>query len=91
MDTLDRKAPTGGRYIIEVRIAQPSPQLVDTVKKIKGVLKVETKDNLLLVSTNTDLRSEIAKLVVQSNNLLLEMKFQEFSLETRYLEEQANT
>ena len=75
----------GGRYIIEVETAQPSAELVDILKKIKGVDKVEASDNILRVTTNSDLRSKIAKAVVDSNVPLVQMKVHEFSLDEIYM------
>ena len=85
LDQLGRQALAEGRYQIEVETIQPTPQLVDTIKKISGVTKVETKGNLLLISTDSDLRAEIAKAVVQGNAPLIQMKIQEFSLDEIYM------
>jgi len=85
LDELGREAFTQGRYRIEVETTQPAPQLVDIIKGVSGVLKVETKGNLLLISTEADLRAEIAKLIVQSNISLTQMKVQEFSLDDIYM------
>ena len=85
LDQLGRDALTGGHYIIDVETAQSSPQLVDIVKGIKGVIKAEAKDNVLRVTTDSDLRAEIAKVVVQSDIPLVQMKVQEFSLDDIYM------
>jgi len=85
LDELGREALAGGRYRIEVETTQPSPQLVDLIKEISGVIKVETKGDLLLITTDSDLRAEISKLVVQSNLPLIQMKIQEFSLDDIYM------
>ncbi|HJX13437.1 MAG TPA: ABC transporter ATP-binding protein [Dehalococcoidales bacterium] len=82
---LGREALAGGRYIIEVETAQPRPELVNTLGKIKGVDKVEIKDNILTISTGADLRSQIAKAVVDSDALLVQMKVHEFSLDDIYM------
>ncbi len=85
LEHLGREAFAGGRYRIEVETTEPSPQLVDIVKGISGVISVETKGNLLLISTDSDLRAEISKAVVQSNFPLIQMKVQEFSLDDIYM------
>jgi ABC-2 type transport system ATP-binding protein len=85
MDKLGREALAGGRYIVEVETAEPSAELVDILKKIKGVVGVEASDNILRVSTDSDMRSEIAKAVVQSNVALVQIKVQEFSLDDVYM------
>jgi len=85
IDKLGRDALAGGRYIIEVETEQPSAELIDILKKIKGVIGVEAGDNILRVSTDSDLRAEIAKVVVQSGAPLVQMKVQEFSLDDIYM------
>ena len=85
IDKLGRDALSGGRYAIEVEIDQPNPKLVDILKGIKGVIGVEATGNLLRVSTDTDLRSEIAKAVVNSDTPLVQMRVQEFSLDQIYM------
>jgi ABC-2 type transport system ATP-binding protein len=85
LDQLGRDALAGGIYRIEIETAQPNPQLIEMVGKIPGVRKVEAEGNLLQVSADSDLRAEIAKVVVQSDTPLIEMKIQEFSLDDIYM------
>ena len=85
LDQLGREALAGGNYRIEVEIAQPNPNLIDIVKKVPGVRKVEAQGNLLLVNADSDLRAEIAKVVVQSDTSLIQMKIKEFSLDDIYM------
>jgi len=85
IDELGREAFAGGRYRIEVETTQPTPQLVDTLKGVSGVTKVETEGNRLLINADSDLRTEIAKIVVQSNIPLVEMKIHEFTLDDIYM------
>ena len=85
IDKLGRDALAGGRYLIEIETAEPSPKLIDIIKGIKGVSKVQLTDNMLSVTTGSDLRSEIAKVVVQSNVPLVQMKVHEFSLDDIYM------
>jgi len=85
IDELGREALAGGRYIIEVETVQPTPQLISAIKGIKGVKKVEAKDNLLQIGTDSDLRAAISKAVVQNDFPLIQMKVQEFSLDDIYM------
>ena len=75
----------GGRYIIEVETAEPKTELADTVRNIPGVERVEVEGNILKISTRSDLRSQISKVVVDSNALLVKMKLHEFSLDDIYM------
>ncbi|MFC1981053.1 ATP-binding cassette domain-containing protein [Chloroflexota bacterium] len=85
LDELGRDALAGGRYMIDIEIAEPSPQLADIVRGIEGVIKVEEEGNTLRVSTDSDLRADIAKVVVQSNIPLVQMKVEQFSLDDIYM------
>jgi len=85
IDELGREALAGGRYIIEVETAEPNAELVDILKKIKGVVAAEAQENMIRVSTDSDLRAEIAKVVVQSNVPMVQMKVHEFSLDEIYM------
>jgi len=83
--SLRREALAEGRYRIEVETAKASPQLVKVIKKIDGVKKVEAKGKLLKINADADLRSKIAKAVVDSDIPLTQMKIQEFSLDDVYM------
>ncbi|MFC1931300.1 ABC transporter ATP-binding protein [Chloroflexota bacterium] len=85
IDKLGREALAGGRYRIEVETTGPSPKLVDVIRKIKGVIDVESEGNMLLVGTDSDLRGEISKAVVQNNVPLIQIRIQEFSLDDIYM------
>jgi ABC-2 type transport system ATP-binding protein len=85
LDSLGREAFAEGRYRIEVETTEPTPQLVEVINRISGVRNVEAKGNLLQISTDSDLRAEISKAVVQSGVSLIQMKVQEFSLDDIYM------
>jgi hypothetical protein len=85
LDELGRDAMAEGRYQIEVETAEPSPQLVKVIEKIKGVRKVEAKGNVLRVTTDADLRAQISKAVVQSDVALIQVKIEKFSLDDIYM------
>jgi ABC-2 type transport system ATP-binding protein len=83
---LGREALAGGRYIIEVETDEPpSEKLVDALKKLEGVEKVEVSENTLKVNTSSDIRSQISKAVVNNDVALVQMKVHEFSLDEIYM------
>ncbi|MEA3442247.1 MAG: ABC transporter ATP-binding protein [Chloroflexota bacterium] len=84
IDRLGRQALGSGRYRIEVQVAQPDPKLIELIKNIKGVIDVSGAPESLLVTCDTDLRSQIAKTTVDSGSSLIGMKIEEFSLEKIY-------
>jgi ABC-2 type transport system ATP-binding protein len=85
IDKLGREALAGGYYVIEIETAEPRAELIDILKQVKGVIEVEAKGNLLRVSTDSDLRAQISKAIVQSGAPLVQMKVQEFSLDDIYM------
>ena len=84
IDRLGRQAVGGGRYRIKVQVAEPDPGLIDSLKRIKGVIEVQSSDNLLFISCDKDLRGQIAKTIVDSGSILVEMKIEEYGLEEIY-------
>jgi ABC-2 type transport system ATP-binding protein len=84
LDQLGREALGSGRIRIEVKLTEITSKLVDCVRRISGVVSVERSDDLLLISCLEDLRSKIAKAIINANGLLVEMKIQSFALEDIY-------
>ena len=85
VDQLGREALAGGRFRIEVQLAETTPALVDSIKRIKGVVDVEKSGDLLLISCLEDLRPQISRTIVDNNGLLVQMKIQSFALEDIYM------
>ena len=85
LDSLGRQALAEGRYRIEVETTESSPQLIEVIDKIDGVRKVEAEGNILQISTDSDLRAEISKAVVECGVPLIQIKIQEFSLDDIYM------
>lgn len=85
IDELGREAMAGGRLMIEVETAEPKAEIVDIIRKIKGVEKVEADGTILKISADSDLRSQISKAVVDNDALLVQMKVHEFSLDDIYM------
>ncbi len=79
------KKAAAGRCEIEVETKQPTPELVENIKKLPGVTRVDTNGDVLLVCANTDLRPDLAKVVVQSNLPLIQMKIQQMNLDDIYM------
>ena len=84
IDRLGRQVISGGKYRIEVEIAQQAPDLLDSLKRVAGVRDVQSSGSSLLITCEEDLRSQIAKEIIDSGTLLVGMKIEEYSLETIY-------
>ena len=85
LDQLGREAFGGGRFKIEVQLAETTSTLVDCIKRINGVVSVEQSGDLLVVSCLEDIRPQIAKAIVDNNGLLVQMKIQSHALEDIYM------
>jgi ABC-2 type transport system ATP-binding protein len=79
------KKAAANRCEIEVETKQPTQELVNSIKKLKGVSGVDVKGDTLLISADTDLRPELAKLVVNSNLPLIQMKILQLNLDDIYM------
>jgi len=84
VERLGREAVAGGRFRVDVQVAEPNAKLVKSIKQIRGVLNVEESGNSLLVGCNADLRPQIAKAIVEAGGSLIEMKIEEYGLEEIY-------
>jgi len=85
IDRLGRENVAGGKFLIEAQASPITNNLVEALKNIKGVIKVENSDNLLLITCEEDLRSQISKTIVESNSMLTGVKIEEYGLEEIYM------
>ncbi|MCL5987133.1 MAG: ABC transporter ATP-binding protein [Actinobacteria bacterium] len=85
IEELGRKMLGSGRYRIEIEVANITDELVEKIKNLKGMVSVEVKDNAFHLICEEDSRPQIAKTVVDSNCLLVQMKIQDYALEEIYL------
>ncbi len=83
---LGREFLGGGRFKIEVRLAGVAAAILEAIKQVKGVVKVDRpEENLLVISSRDDVRSQIAKVIVDNNGLLEQMNVVSYALEDIYM------
>jgi len=82
---LGQEAFGGAKYVIEVKLIEITSDIIDCLKKVKGVEGVDRSDDLLKVNCSKDLRPQIAKAVVDGGGSLVEMKIQSYALEEVYM------
>jgi ABC-2 type transport system ATP-binding protein len=85
LDELGKQALAGARYQIEVETTQSGAKVVEIIRKVKGVVKVEAKGNLLLISADSDLRAEIARVMVDNSLPPIATRMQAFTLDDIYM------
>ncbi len=85
VEELGRSIIGGGKFRIEAQVSPVSDRLLKAVKDIAGVGNVEVEGDRLLISCDGDIRPQIARAIVDSDSLLLQMKMEEYSLDDIYL------
>lgn len=84
VDQLGKKLEAG-KTTLEIEASPVTQQLMDSIKKIPGVINLEKSGHLLVITCNKEIRSDVAKAVMGSNSNLLQMRLQDFTLEEIYL------
>lgn len=85
VDEVGRRVMEGGKTQIQVQVSRAGPELVESIKKIRGVEEVEESGNFLNVRCTTDLRLEISKVIMKNGTFPLLMKTQDYTLEEIYV------
>jgi len=84
IDSLGKQSISGGKYRIEVEVAQANPDLLDSLKRDTRIREVQGSGNTLFITCDEDLRSKIAKEIIDSGSLLVRMKIEKYDLEAIY-------
>lgn len=84
IEELGKKTLGGTRYRIEVESEEPG-RAVEVIRKVKGVVKVETKNGIILIGADSDVRREVARAMVQNDLPPVQMKVQTASLDDIYM------
>lgn len=84
MEQLSRQGKGQERYQIEVQVEKTDDEIIKLIKQIKSVISITVSSNLMLVSCERDIRSQIAKVIVDSGRSLIGIKVEEMSLERIY-------
>ncbi len=85
VDELGKQIIGGGKFRIEAQVSQPSDRLVNAIERVQGVGNVEVNGDRLLISCDEDIRAQIARVIIDSESLLVQMKIEEYSLDDIYL------
>jgi len=85
VDQLGREKIGGGKFRIEIQVSEPTAKLIGSIRKIKGVANMESAGDLLLISCDEDLRPQIARAIVDSDSLLVQMRIEEYGLDDVYM------
>jgi ABC-2 type transport system ATP-binding protein len=75
----------GGKINIELQLAEITPEILEGIRSVVGVQKVDRQDDRLIISCVEDLRRQISRVIQEKNGLVVQMKLQSYALEDIYL------
>jgi ABC-2 type transport system ATP-binding protein len=84
IEQLGKKAG-GGKFAIEIQLAEVTQDIADAIKSIRGVLNINRSENTLNVVCTEDLRREISRVIADRDGLITSMKLQSYGLEDIYM------
>jgi ABC-2 type transport system ATP-binding protein len=84
IEQLGRKAG-GGKFAVEVQLAEVTQDIVDAIRGIKGVLNITRNENTLTVVCSEDLRRQISRVISDKNGLITQLRLQSYGLEDIYM------
>jgi ABC-2 type transport system ATP-binding protein len=85
LEELSKEAMGGSQFRIEVKLTEITEAIVEAIKQISGVLSVEQSPSGLTINCSEDLRPQIARKIIDTGGLMVEMKIQSYALEDIYL------
>jgi hypothetical protein len=66
-------------FEVEAEVTKITSAIIDAIKGIKGVLKVERAGDLLTIDCSEDLKSQIEKTITENNGVLVHIKAQSYT------------
>jgi len=85
LDELRIKTLTEGKFQFKVKVKPLSEDLIEELRKSKGVIDLRKEENFLVITSESDIRSEIAKRILDSGFELIELRGMDYTLEEIYL------
>jgi len=85
IDELGSKITGQSGSIVEVEVSELTPDLLQAVKRIKGVREVESSGNTLRLVCDGDLRAEISQAIAEKGGTILGLRGRIPTLEEIYL------
>jgi len=85
IDSLERSMFNAGKYRIEIELSTVEPSIIEKIKKMDAVVDVSENDNVIEILSNEDVRSQVSRLIIDNNLLLIRMGIKDSSLEDLYL------
>jgi len=85
IDNMGRGLFSEGKYIIEIELSNSNPEIIKKIREISSVVSVESNENVLEITSDEDIRSQLSKTILENNMLITKMNIKDSSLEEIYL------
>ncbi|MBL7060490.1 MAG: ABC transporter ATP-binding protein [Actinobacteria bacterium] len=85
INNLGRSLFGGGKYRVEVELSEVSKDIIEKLKNIDKVKKINQDGNIIELVCDEDIRSEISKIIANSGLLMTRMNIKDYALEEIYL------
>jgi len=85
IDQMGRDMFGGGKYRIEIELAKVPEELVNSIRKINGVVNVAVDGNKLTITCEKDLRKDISMVIAKAAIIMTGMDIKQDALEEIYL------
>ena len=85
IDQLGAQIMGGEPIVVEVQASPVDDQMVDCIKKVKGVVSVERANGSLILHCTSDVRGEVARSIVGAGASLTDLRLRGHVLEEIYL------
>jgi ABC-2 type transport system ATP-binding protein len=85
IDLLGKTKIGEGKFQIEVQASPINEKLLNNIQKMPGVLRVQRLDDIILVTCDQDIRSDIARAVLDNECMLSGLKIEEYDLQDIYM------
>lgn len=85
IELLGKKAIGEGKFQIEVQAAPINERLLNKLKNLKGVNQIQRLEDIILLTCEQDIRTDIARAVLDSECMLSGLKIEEYDLQDIYM------
>jgi ABC-2 type transport system ATP-binding protein len=85
IDLLGKTKMGEGKFQIEVQASPINEKLLESIQKMKGVIGVQRVEEIILVTCDQDIRSDIARAVLDNECMLSGLKIEEYNLQDIYM------
>ena len=85
IDLLGKTKIGEGKFQIEVQASPINDKLLNSIQNMPGVNRVQRLEDIILVTCDKDIRSEIARAVLDNECMLSGLKIEEYDLQDIYM------